>query len=361
MHLGDAIYMIMQNFTNIEIWVLIAKNILILIAAIIVAKLLEWLIIKLFKFQGTFHLNKDFIDRISSSLTWLLIFLALYSVLPFTQLPDIWVSRLRTILKPASVAVFGWLTMGIINATGKWLAHNYSGKREENWGARRFNTQVRIFTRALNSIIIVLTIIGIALVIPTLREFGMSLFASAGIAGIVLGISAKESLSNLIAGVQLAFTQQILLGDEVVIKDEFGTIEEITSSYVIIKLWDLRRMVVPLRYFMENPFENWTYHEPDIIGTVYLYTDYTVDIEKVRSEALHITKESKLWDGKRCELTVTNSKENTLELRISVSAKNSSDLWDLRCFLRERLVYYLQNQPNFLPKTRIVMEKMEIQ
>jgi small-conductance mechanosensitive channel len=349
----------MEDFANMETWVLIAQNILILAASIIVAKLFQWLVIKLFKYEGFFRvdLTNRFIQRVNRPLGWLLIFIALYSVLPLTHLPEIWISRLRIILKPANVAVLGWLVIGIVNGGGKWLADNYSGKREENWGARRFNTQVRIFTRALNMIIVALTIIGIALVIPTLREFGLSLFASAGIAGIVLGIAAKESLSNLVAGVQLAFTQQILIGDEVVIKNEFGTIEEIASTYVIVNIWDLRRMVVPLRYFMENPFENWTYHEPDIMGKVYLYTDYTADIEKIRDEALRITKASHLWDGKECKLIVTHSKEYTLELRITVSARNSSDLWDLRCYLREKLVSYLQGQPHFLPKTRVLMEE----
>lgn len=158
----------------------------------------------------------------------------------------------------------------------------------------------------------------------------------------------------MIAGAQLALTQQILLGDEVVVSGQFGTIEEITSSYVVVRTWDLRRLVVPLRYFMENSFENWTYHESELFAPIYLYTDYSVDIAALQAEAERIVKASKWWDGKRCDLIVSDSKENTLQIRISVSGRNSSEVGSLQSEVREKLITYLQkSQPDALPKTRM--------
>jgi small-conductance mechanosensitive channel len=292
---------------------------------------------------------------------WLLLLLAASITFPFIQIPESWLSHIQLILKPILVAVTGWLVIGIARGTGEWLEKYYPGKQKRDaLGTRRFNTQIRILMRVVITVIIVLTIVGMAMVVPALRQLGMSLFASAGVAGIILGIAAKESFSNLIAGAQLALTQQILLGDEVVVNNQFGTIEEITSSFVVVRTWDLRRLVVPLRYFMENSFENWTYHQPDLFAPVYLYADYTANIEGLREEAERIVKQSKLWDGKRFDLLVTDSKENTLQIRVAVSAKNSSDIWNLQCEVREKLLHYLQRkQPLALPKTRVELKALD--
>ncbi len=342
---------------DIAIFVTFAWNIIILVIALIGAKLLQWAIVKIFcsKNRCSTNITRSMINEINQPLGWLLVFLSIYIALPFAQLPQIWIVNLHTLLKPVSVAVLGWFVTGVVQGIGLLLINNHSQKNErDNLIARRFTTQIRIFIRAVTSVITGLTIIGMALVIPALREFGMSLFASAGIAGIAIGIAAKESLSNLIAGIQLALTQQILLGDEVVIQGEFGTVDEITSSYVVVKLWDLRRLIIPLRFFMENSFQNWTYHDSDMIGSIYLYTDYCVDVVQLRVEAERLAKLSPLWDGKVFELLVTNSKENVLELRILISAINSGNAWKLRCHLREQLITHLQQtQPHAMPKTRI--------
>jgi small-conductance mechanosensitive channel len=339
-------------------------NLAIPIAAVIAAKIIQIILVKFFRSKRLFRgdLTHRIIDRVQRPLLWLLIFLSISIALPLTHLPETWLSRIFLILKPTSVATLGWLVIGIAHGTGAWLETHYSGKKSRDaLGARRFTTQIHILMRVVISVIIVLTVVGMAIVVPALRQLGMSLFASAGVAGIVLGIAAKESFSNLIAGAQLALTQQILLGDEVVIKDQFGTIEEITSSYVVIRTWDLRRLVIPLRYFMENSFENWTYHEPDLLAPVYLYTDYTIDIGKLRTEAQRIVKQSSLWDGKYFDLLVTDSKENTLQVRVSASAKNSSDAWILQCETREKLIAYLQAaQLEALPKTRVELKQTEV-
>jgi small-conductance mechanosensitive channel len=354
----------MQNFFQENSLLSAGWSIAILAAAIIAAKIAQIILVKFFRFRRLFlaNLTRCVIDQVQKPLLWLLISLAVLIALPLTYLPEPWLSRLSLWLRPASVAVFGWFVVGVARGIGQWLETHYTGKKSRDaLGKRRFNTQIRILLRIVITVIIVLTVVGMAMVVPALRQLGMSLFASAGVAGIVLGIAAKESFSNIIAGAQLALTQQILLGDEVVVNDQFGTIEEITSSYVVVRTWDLRRLVIPLCYFMKNPFENWTYHEPDLFAPVCLYTDYTVDIGALRAEAERIAKHSSWWDGKRCELLVTDSMEKTVQIRVTISARNSSDMWNLQCETREKLIAYLQrSQSSALPKTRVELRQTEV-
>jgi len=181
----------------------------------------------------------------------------------------------------------------------------------------------------------------------------VSLFASAGVAGLVVGLAARPVLSNLFAGVQLAMTQPVRLDDQVVVENESGRIEEITSTYVVIRLWDLRRMIVPLSYFIERPFQNWSRESTNLIGAVLLHVDYTAPVERIRSKLTEIVNASKLWDGQVAKLQVTDAKESSVELRVLVSARSSADAFELRCEVREKLIEFLQRDyPNALPRTR---------
>lgn len=332
-----------------------------LVIAVMAAKLAQMVLVRVFSsrflFQG--QLMHSLVMAVRRPLLWLLVFLALSAVLPVLALPEGWNGHAQILLRPLIIACFGWLVIGFTRGGGEWLEQHYpSQNSRDTLGTRRLTTQIRILKRVVISVIIILTLIGMAMVIPSLRQLGMSMFASAGVAGIVLGIAAKETLSNFIAGVQLALTQQILLGDEVIVNGEFGTIEEITSSYVIVRVWDLRRMVVPLRFFMENAFQNWTYRDPELIGSVFVYTDYTADVGALRAEAEKIVKQSEFWDGKTIVVSVTDCKESTLETRVIASGKKASDVWNLRCELREKLVAYLQReQPHALPRTRLELER----
>jgi len=185
------------------------------------------------------------------------------------------------------------------------------------------------------------------------RQYGVSLFASAGVAGLVVGLAARPVLSNLFAGVQLAMTQPVRLDDQVVVENESGRIEEITSTYVVIRLWDLRRMIVPLSYFIERPFQNWSRESTNLIGAVLLHVDYTAPVERIRSTLTEIVNASKLWDGQVAKLQVTDAKESSVELRVLVSARSSADAFELRCEVREKLIEFLQRDyPNALPRTR---------
>jgi small-conductance mechanosensitive channel len=185
------------------------------------------------------------------------------------------------------------------------------------------------------------------------RQLGATLLASAGIVGIIVGIAAQKSIATLFAGIQLAITQPMRIDDVVIVENEWGRIEEITLTYVVVRIWDLRRLIVPITYFLEKPFQNWTRISADILGTVFLYVDYTVPVEAVRTELRRILESSPLWDGQVCVLQVTNATERTVELRALMSAADSSSGWGLRCEVREKLIEFIrQNYPEGLPKVR---------
>ena len=189
------------------------------------------------------------------------------------------------------------------------------------------------------------------------RQLGAGLLASAGVLGIIVGFAAQKTLGNLLAGVQIAITQPIRVDDVVVVEGEWGRIEEITLTYVVVRIWDLRRLVLPISYFIEKPFQNWTRTSASILGTVFLHLDYTVPVGAVREELERLVQQSTYWDGEVVRLHVTNTTERTMELRALVSAANSSDAFELRCELREQLVAFLQaHHPGSLPRLRATVE-----
>lgn len=225
----------------------------------------------------------------------------------------------------------------------------------DNLRARKMLTQFTALQRIFAVLVSLLALAGMLITFNGVRQLGMSLLASAGLAGVVLGFSAQRTIASIIAGVQIAFTQPIRLDDVVIVEGEWGWIEEITFTYVVVRIWDLRRLIVPINYFLENPFQNWTRVSSDILGTVYLYTDYSVPVNDVRAELSRIclNEAGTLWDGKVCGLQVTDSGPKGLELRCLVSASNSSKAWDLRCLVRERLMAWLAaNHPQCLPLQR---------
>jgi len=182
------------------------------------------------------------------------------------------------------------------------------------------------------------------------------LFASAGVAGIILGLSAQKALGTILAGLQIAITQPIRLDDVVIVENEWGWIEEINLTYVVIRLWDKRRLVVPTTYFLEKPFQNWTRTSADILGSVFIYTDYTMPFEPLRKELTRLLEATPLWDGKVNVLQVTDARENTIEIRALMSAATSPQAWDLRVYVREKLIEFIQREyPQSLPRTRVVL------
>lgn len=230
----------------------------------------------------------------------------------------------------------------------------------DNLSARKTATRLDVARRIWIVLSGLITIAAALTMIPGVRQIGISLFASAGIAGLALGLAARPVLSNLIAGIQIAFTQPIRIDDAVVVEGEWGWIEEIGLFYVVIKIWDWRRLVVPLSYFIEKPFQNWTRQSASIIGSVFWSLDYRTPIGDVREKLKAICESTKLWDGQVVNLQVTDSDSRTLQLRALASARTSPEAWDLRCLIREEMLTWLQAEhPYALPRFRVEQSEGE--
>jgi hypothetical protein len=219
--------------------------------------------------------------------------------------------------------------------------------------ARRKRTQAQLLRQIVTGFILFSAVAAVMMTFPSVRNIGAELFASAGLAGLALGMAARPALGNLIAGIQIALTEPIRIDDAVVVEGEFGRVAEVNTAYVVVRLWDLRHLIVPLSYFIEKPFQNWTRYSSDLIGAVLLHTDYSVPVDRLREEYEGILGAAPLWDGKVKAVQVTDAKQHTLELRFLMSAANPAATFDLRCQVREKLIGYLQkNYPHALPRVR---------
>ena len=295
----------------------------------------------------------SFLRRTKGVLRFALVLLALSIAARNVPLNHDVAGALGRIFQVGFIVMIGWLAIVGANMLADIYLLRFRLDIEDNLLARKHVTQVRILKGAAQTLIIIITAASGLMTFEVVRQFGVSLFASAGIAGIVVGFAARPLLSSLIAGMQIAMTQPIRIDDAVVVENEWGWIEEITATYVVIKLWDWRRMIVPLSYFMEKPFQNWTRETASLIGTVFIYVDYTVPVEKVRQAVDRITRESQWWDRNVVNVQVTDAKTDTLELRILASGRNSPDVFNLRCEIREKIIDYLQREyPNALPRAR---------
>jgi small-conductance mechanosensitive channel len=282
-----------------------------------------------------------------------LMVLALSFVVRIAPISDNAAAALGGILNVAFIALLGWVALTAVQISSQIYLQQFRLDTEDNLLARKHVTQVRILKRAIDVLIVIMTVGAALMSFEEVRQYGVSLFASAGVAGLAIGLAARPLLSNLIAGIQIAVTQPIRLDDVVIVEGEYGTVEEITTTYVVIKLWDWRRMVVPLSHFIEKPFQNWTRETSALIGSVFLYVDYSVPAEKLREKLMEIVRASPLWDGRVVALQVSDTRDRTVELRALVSAGSAPATWDLRCEVREKLIAYLQQDyPEALPRTR---------
>lgn len=298
--------------------------------------------------------TRSMLTRSKGPLKLAFIVLALKLVVGIAPIGDAAAVLFGNILSVSFIALLGWTAIIAVQIGSQIYLRRFSLDAEDNLLARKHVTQVGILKRAADTLIVIITVAAAMMSFEQVRQYGVSLFASAGVAGLAIGLAARPLLSNLIAGVQIAVAQPIRLDDVVFLEGEYGTIEEITTTYVVIKLWDWRRMVVPLSYFIEKPFQNWTRETSALIGSVFLYVDYTVPVEKLREKLMEIARGSPLWDGRVVVLQVSDvTKDNTVELRALLSARSSPAAWDLRCEVREKLISYLQREyPHALPRTR---------
>jgi small-conductance mechanosensitive channel len=282
-----------------------------------------------------------------------LVLMALHVVLPSLLLAPAWEAHAHNALFAAFVLLMGWVVLVGINIAADRYVARFRMDVADNLLARKFHTQIKVLRRLATGVVVLVSLAVALMVFPAVRDFGISLFASAGVAGIIAGLAARPVLENLLAGVQIALTQPIRLDDVVIVEGEWGRVEEINSAYVVVKIWDLRRLVVPLSWFITNPFQNWTRTSATVIGTVLLHLDYTAPVAALRSEAENIVRGSKLWDGDVFNVQVTDATPFTIEFRVLATARNSPEAFDLRCEIREKLIDFVQREyPQALPRAR---------
>jgi small-conductance mechanosensitive channel len=284
---------------------------------------------------------------------WIFPLFAVLAVLPSLSLPPNLMLALEHISGLALIGTMAWLVMLLLDVTSDVLAGQYRVDVADNLVARRVQTQFMMLHRILMVLVVVVTLSIMLMTFPEIKHIGMSLLASAGLVTLVVGMATKGSLANLIAGMQIAFTQPFRLEDAVVVEGEWGWIEEIGTMYVVVRIWDLRRLVLPLSYFLDHPFQNWTRTSAKILGNTILYADYSVPMEELRKELRRICESTQLWSGEVCVLQASDATEHTVQLRALMDSRNSSDAWDLRCMVREGLIdYLLKNHPESLPRFR---------
>jgi small-conductance mechanosensitive channel len=255
------------------------------------------------------------------------------------------------------IAAVGWTLVAALDCAEDIVLRKYDVSAADNLTARSRHTQLRVLTRTIQIFVVVITIAVMLMTFPRVRELGTSLLASAGIAGLVVGLAARPLLENIIAGLQIALTEPIRIDDVLIVEGEWGRVEEITATYVVVRIWDQRRLIVPLSYFLSKPFQNWTRESAQLLGTAFLYLDYRAPIGAIRAKLEELCKRSEHWDGRVCKVQVTDAKERVIEVRLLVSAADSSAQWDLRCEVRQGVLEFLQKEhPEALPRTRVAWE-----
>ena len=250
-----------------------------------------------------------------------------------------------------------WFLIRLVYAFEEIILRQFDVSKEDNIRERKIVTQLSFLKKFLIFLLCVVGLSAILLSFDEGRKFGTGLITSAGILSIIVGLAAQKTIANLLAGIQIAFTQPIRIDDVVIVEKEWGRIEEITMTYVVVKIWDLRRMIVPITYFIENPFQNWTRNDASVIGTVFLYADFRLPLDPLRKRLTEYLQTEPLWDGNTNVVQVNDTSENTMHIRALVSAKNSSEAFDLRCNVREMLIGFIRDHYiDYLPTTRVLLE-----
>jgi small-conductance mechanosensitive channel len=266
----------------------------------------------------------------------------------------VWLNALHHGVTIALICALTWLGLRAISGIERAVALRHPSDVEDNLRARSVQTQARVLSRTAMFLVGLLGVATVLMTFPSVRQFGASLLASAGVAGIVIGFAARPVLTNLLAGLQIALAQPLRLDDVLIVENEWGRVEEITGTYVVLRIWDERRLVIPLQWFVENPFQNWTRRSAQLIGTVFLWVDYAMPLVPLRQELERIVHAAPEWDGRTCVLQVTDADSHAMQVRVLVSSKDSGRSWDLRCKVREGLIDFLQRDyPQYLPKLRI--------
>lgn len=300
-----------------------------------------------------FSYTQSLLRYLTLPFSFLIPLIVFNNIIPLLRMDKIFRNRIEQLTEIALIIAFAWLLVRCVRVAQDIVHHKININQKNNLRQRQIITQLIYVRRVVVGIIILLAIGAVLLSFDTMRKIGAGLLTSVGIGGLIIGFAAQRSLANLLAGFQIAFTQPIRIDDEVVVENEFGRIEELTLTYVVVRIWDNRRLVLPINYFLEKPFQNWTRRSAEILGTVFFYVDYGIPVDWVRTEFLKLVEGHELWDRRSAGLVVTDLKTDVMELRALVSAANSGNAFDLRCFIREQLMKRItETYPQYLPKTR---------
>ncbi|SDD21867.1 Small-conductance mechanosensitive channel [Mucilaginibacter pineti] len=335
----------------------IVWNLIIALAAIMAGLIIKFIVTRLFKFyakkETTYSIFKSIIVNLGTAITYFIPLFLLNLFIPLMRMDKIYITPLDKAIEICLTISFAGILVRAIRVLEDYVYHAYDLSKADNLTERKVRTQIQFIRKILVVLIVFVTIAIVLLSFESMRKIGTGLLTGVGIGGIIVGFAAQTSLGNLLAGFQIAFTQPIRIDDVLVVEGEWGRVEEITLTYVVLNIWDKRRLILPINYFITKPFQNWTRTSSEILGTVFLYLDYSVPLEELRTEFDRLINLTPLWDKKVKVVQVTDTKENNIEVRVLMSARNSSEAFDLRCYIRENLVTYVQqNFPDSLPRIR---------
>jgi small-conductance mechanosensitive channel len=309
--------------------------------------------------RPAFSVTRSMLARLGKPFSYFLPLLTLNFLLPLMRMKpkvEVFVDRSISILLTIA---FANVLIATVKVFEDYAYHTFDIQKADNLKERKIRTQLQFIRQLAIAIIVILAACFILLSFNNLRKFGAGLLTSVGVGGIIIGFAAQKSLGNLLAGFQIAFTQPLRIDDVLVVEGEWGRVEEITLTYVVVNIWDQRRLILPINYFVEKPFQNWTRNTADILGTVFLYLDYSVSLDGLRAELGRLLESDPLWDKRVKVMQVTNTSEKTMEVRALMSASSSGNAFDLRCNVREGLIKYLQkNYPDAFPVDRVVLKRI---
>lgn len=324
-----------------------------LLLGFILKLILTWLL-HYYKNTKDYSLFKSILTHLSKPLNYFVPLLTLNTLLPFLIYEGPNIAPFKKLMEILLIISFANVLINTIKVCEDYVYHTYDIQKADNLKERKMQTQLRFVRKLIATFIIFITIAVVLLTFDNVRKIGAGLLTGVGISGIIIGFAAQKSLGNLLAGFQIAFTQPIRIDDVLVVEGEWGKVEDITLTYVVLNIWDQRRLILPITYFIEKPIQNWTRTTSEILGTVFIYVDYAFPVEALRKELDRLLTTTSFWDKRVGVLQVTDAKERTMEIRVLVSAANASKAFDLRCYVRENLIKFIQENYSYsLPKIRL--------
>lgn len=352
---------VLENWSdNMPSWL---WNILITVMAVIIGLIIKLIIksiLNFYKNRNDYSLFRSIIVHTGRPMNHFVPLLVLNLMLPLMDMDKRFYVPFSRLIEISLIISFAVLLVSSIKVFEDYMYHVYDLNKEDNLKERKIRTQLQFIRRILVTFIVLIALAVVLLSFDNVRKIGAGLLTSVGIGGIIIGFAAQKSLANFLAGFQIAFTQPIRIDDVLVVEGEWGRVEDITLTYVVLNIWDQRRLILPINYFIEKPFQNWTRTTSEILGTVFLYLDYNTPVDAIRAELDRLLDTTNLWDKRVKAVQVTDTRQSTIEVRVLMSARNSSHAFDLRCYVRENLIKFVRdNYPDSLPLQRVILAQDE--